>query len=107
MNYNYNEIMRGEPLLKQSEQYFMIALLKKELTKSDCNISGKLFYTMTGCLSKNEIITGEFVDNGKKKYGLTTRGQIIALALSTITTDKDDKNLSKMFPKLYGDRLNG
>lgn len=77
-------------MLNSKYQMFLLMLKVRPLTRNEVGIfrTRKSFYKMTGYLTRNKLIMFEVLDNGRKKFELTTRGDIIASMLLTL----DDVN---------------
>jgi hypothetical protein len=66
----------------------MVALLYGSLTKKETKIftTNKSFYKMTGYLQKNEFIKCREINAlGEKEFSLTTRGEMLALLLESLS----------------------
>lgn len=81
---------------------FLVMLLDKPLTKTEVKLfsTNKSFYTMTGWLSKRELMKSSVIDEkGTKLYRLTMRGEILAMALDNLLKNGEHATIMK-FRKL-------
>lgn len=86
---------------------FLVMLLDKPLAKTEVKLfsTSKSFYTMTGWLSKRELIKSSVIDEkGTKLYKLSMRGEILAMALDNLVKDTEYASIMK-FRKLDERRI--